>query len=417
MCTGACSTTRRRRSTGRSGEGPAQGRRWRRRRTSPTTARPPRPSSRRPAPRWPSDQFEQAEAIALDVKSWGLSYGLFEDNPDKVAAAARALRRRDQLRHRRPREQPSQGVYDILVQESRQLMALGQWDQAEAKARQAQRMNVVPSLTADRADTVLHEIAMLRARQAAPGGPADGAAALASAATPAPAGAQALTQPPGQTQVPPAERASVVAEREANELLAKGDSAAASARVHPGGAAPRPGATARGQRGGEPGRECGGGRPDGRCRSLDPEGGRRRGRCARATRAPARKPGDGGTDTGLGGSTGTRTRTRTQRPAPGSRPGRSTSTATTPAPARWQWRRRRPSRASRHRLTSCSRRSPSPSKAVRSASTSRPSTPSARAISIRPRPPVRGRRLGGRARRGNAAEGSGLAHEAPSGDV
>ena len=33
---------------------------------------------------------EQAEAIAMDVKSWGLSYGMFEDSPDKVAAAARA---------------------------------------------------------------------------------------------------------------------------------------------------------------------------------------------------------------------------------------------------------------------------------------------------------------------------------------
>ena len=28
-----------------------------------------------------------AEAIAIDVKGWGLSYGMFEDNPDKVAGA------------------------------------------------------------------------------------------------------------------------------------------------------------------------------------------------------------------------------------------------------------------------------------------------------------------------------------------
>ncbi len=35
-------------------------------------------------------QFEQAEVIALEVKNWGLNYGFFEDNPDKVAAAARA---------------------------------------------------------------------------------------------------------------------------------------------------------------------------------------------------------------------------------------------------------------------------------------------------------------------------------------
>ena len=44
-------------------------------------------------------------------------------------------------------------------------MAAGQFDEAEAKARQAQRMNVVPSLTADRAEAVLHDIAMARARR------------------------------------------------------------------------------------------------------------------------------------------------------------------------------------------------------------------------------------------------------------
>ncbi len=47
-------------------------------------------------------QFEQAEAIALDVKGWGLTYGLFEDNPDKVAAAARALRRATRSATRHP---------------------------------------------------------------------------------------------------------------------------------------------------------------------------------------------------------------------------------------------------------------------------------------------------------------------------
>ena len=114
-------------------------------------------------------QFEQAEVIALDVKKWGLTYGLFEDNPDKVAAAARALRRRDKIRNTTPREQSSQGVYDILVQESRQLMSVGKLDLAEAKARQAQRMNVVPPLTADRAESVLHEIAMARVPKGAGG--------------------------------------------------------------------------------------------------------------------------------------------------------------------------------------------------------------------------------------------------------
>ena len=149
-----------------------------------------------------SRQFEQAEAIALDVKGWGLTYGLFEDNPDKVAAAARALRRRDKIRNTPPREQSSQGVYDILVQESRQLIAVGQLDQAEAKARMAQRMNVVPPLTADRAESVLHEIAMVRAQK----------------------------QPPAIASQPNAEPASAKMEREANELLAKGDQEAAAAK-------------------------------------------------------------------------------------------------------------------------------------------------------------------------------------------
>ena len=53
-------------------------------------------------------QYEQAEAIALDVKRWGLSYSLFEDNPDKVAAAARALRRREKVRNLPARQQDGQ---------------------------------------------------------------------------------------------------------------------------------------------------------------------------------------------------------------------------------------------------------------------------------------------------------------------
>ena len=80
-------------------------------------------------------QYDQAEAIAKEVKGWNLSYGLFEDNPDKVAAAARALRKRDKIRNTTPREQASQGVYDVLVQESRQLVKIGKLDEAEAKAR------------------------------------------------------------------------------------------------------------------------------------------------------------------------------------------------------------------------------------------------------------------------------------------
>jgi len=38
-------------------------------------------------------KFESAEAIARDVKSWGLRYGLLDDTPEKVAAAAAAARR------------------------------------------------------------------------------------------------------------------------------------------------------------------------------------------------------------------------------------------------------------------------------------------------------------------------------------
>src|SRR5208282_23395 len=93
------------------------------------------------------------------------------------------------------RERPSQGVYDVLVQESRQLMKLGRLNEAEAKALQAQRMNVVPALTADRAESVLHDIAMARVRSGS-GSPA----------------------------------ATLVAEHEANDLLDKGDQAKPAAK-------------------------------------------------------------------------------------------------------------------------------------------------------------------------------------------
>ena len=147
-------------------------------------------------------QIDQAEAIAQEVKSWNLSYSFFGDNPDKVAAAARALHKRDKIRNTPTRERPSQGVYDVLVQESRQLMKLGRLNEAEAKALQAQRMNVVPALTADRAESVLHDIAMARVRSGSD----------SPAATPA-------AEPP-----------SLVAEHEANDLLEKGDQAKAAAK-------------------------------------------------------------------------------------------------------------------------------------------------------------------------------------------
>jgi len=148
-------------------------------------------------------EVDQAEAIAQEVKSWNLSYSLFGENPDKVAAAARALRKRDKIRNTTPREQPSQGVYDVLVQESRQLVKVGKLDEAETKARQAQRMNVVPALTADRAESVLHDIAMARVRTGGPSSPAAN---------------------------PTAEQPSVVAEHEANDLLEKGDQVKATAK-------------------------------------------------------------------------------------------------------------------------------------------------------------------------------------------
>ena len=131
-----------------------------------------------------------------------MTFGIFEDNPDKVAAAARALRRRDQIRNTPTRDQSSQGVYDLLVQEARQLISVGRLDEAEAKARQAQRMNVVPPLTADRAESVLHELAMARAQKD-------------TRPTPARPGVESPT---------------VTLEREANELLAKGDRAGAQAK-------------------------------------------------------------------------------------------------------------------------------------------------------------------------------------------
>ncbi len=50
-----------------------------------------------------SNQYEQAEAVALDVKSWGLSYGMFEENPEKVAAAAAPCDAATRCARRRPR--------------------------------------------------------------------------------------------------------------------------------------------------------------------------------------------------------------------------------------------------------------------------------------------------------------------------
>ena len=116
----------------------------------------------------------------------------------------------------RSKVQPSMGVYDVLVSEARHLMAAGQLDQAEAKARQALRMNVVPALTADRAEAVLNDIGR-RPRQDPAGRP--GRRGRRDHAGPEP-----VARPTA------GRAASVVAERQANELLAKDQSDAAAAK-------------------------------------------------------------------------------------------------------------------------------------------------------------------------------------------
>jgi tetratricopeptide (TPR) repeat protein len=110
-----------------------------------------------------NNQFEQAESIALEVNSWGVSFGAFDDKPSKVAAAARALRKRDEARNTLVKFQDSPNTYDYLVSEARHKMQTGELDIAEEKARQALRMNVYPSPTSDRAEAVLNDIALARA--------------------------------------------------------------------------------------------------------------------------------------------------------------------------------------------------------------------------------------------------------------
>lgn len=138
----------------------------------------------------------RAKAIALEVQSWGHHYGALEDSPAKVLSACRAVERRDAVRQVGSTVQTNEEIYHILVTESRQLIAQGRYDEAEARARQAQGMPVVPPVTADRAEAVLHDLAMLRARGEAP-----------------------AAEPP-----------SVAAEREANRLLSQNQVEAARAK-------------------------------------------------------------------------------------------------------------------------------------------------------------------------------------------
>jgi type II secretory pathway component GspD/PulD (secretin) len=147
-----------------------------------------------------SGRVDQAEAIAQEVGSWNLRFSILDDNPDKVLAAVEAIKRRDAVRQNGTAAGLGQDLYNVLVQEARAAMAAGQIEVAEAKAQQAQRMNVVLPVTADRAESVLHEIAMLRARNGA-----------------------VVAAPDGE---PP----SAAAERDANAMLAAGQQEQAAAK-------------------------------------------------------------------------------------------------------------------------------------------------------------------------------------------
>lgn len=155
-------------------------------------------------------QLDQAEAIALEVSSWGLRYGMFEDNPEKVVEAVRVVRRRDAVRQSGV-EGAVQDLYAVAVQEARQALTAGQLDVAEQKARKALDMNVAPPLNADRAEAVLNDIAATRAGQAAP------AQALA---TVAPAPVDATVQPVQAEALPAGEPTTLALEPAGTEAPA-----------------------------------------------------------------------------------------------------------------------------------------------------------------------------------------------------
>ncbi len=117
-------------------------------------------------------QYDQAESLAIEVATWGVRFNLIEDNPTKVASAARALKRREESRGAKSGGVSNDAIYATLVSAARQLMQAGKMDEAENKAREAAGMNVTPSLTADRAESVLHDIAMARASASAGAAPA-----------------------------------------------------------------------------------------------------------------------------------------------------------------------------------------------------------------------------------------------------
>ena len=71
------------------------------------------------------------------------------------------MRRRDAVRNSNVAG-AVQDLYLVAVQEAREAMAAGQLDVAEEKARKALAMNVVPPLEADRAESVLHDLSIVR---------------------------------------------------------------------------------------------------------------------------------------------------------------------------------------------------------------------------------------------------------------
>ncbi|MFM7317665.1 MAG: type II secretory pathway, component PulD [bacterium] len=153
-----------------------------------------------------SGKPEQAEAVAMDVESWKLDFGMFEDSPKKVVAAARAIKQRDALRKSGAKGQVNLGVYDALVQEARTMAGQGKLPEAEAKARQALSLNVAPPLDSPRAEDVLHEITVARASGKTM---VDSAVAKVSADQPTalvapPAGPADLTPPPAPVAADPA---------------------------------------------------------------------------------------------------------------------------------------------------------------------------------------------------------------------
>ena len=46
-----------------------------------------------------ANDLERADEIAREVRAWGLTYGFFDDTPEKVASAAFEARRRDAVRN------------------------------------------------------------------------------------------------------------------------------------------------------------------------------------------------------------------------------------------------------------------------------------------------------------------------------